>query len=88
MGYIIKNDAAIVVKIDAGEALPFNDDMSSADGIKHHPKERNSIIGTSGTKIAFSELNHNDQKEFIQTSSDILMVGDEKIKNLFQEFIK
>ena len=57
MGYVIENDVAVIIKIDAGEALPFIEDLSSAGGIKHHPKERNMIIGTDGTKISYDSLN-------------------------------
>lgn len=30
MGYVIKKDHAYIIKIDAGEALSFLDDMSKA----------------------------------------------------------
>lgn len=37
IGYVIQNGHAETVKIDAGEALPFLDDMANAPGIHHHP---------------------------------------------------
>ena len=76
MGYIQENGRKIIMKLDAGEALPFLTDMSSSTGIKHDPRSRNMIIGTNGTKIAFVELNKKDQEEFVEASSDILMMGD------------
>ena len=53
MGYIINGENAVTVKIDAGEALPFVDDLTSAKGIEHHPRSRDMIVGTKGTKIKF-----------------------------------
>ena len=76
MGYIQENGQKIIMKLDAGEALPFLTDMSSATGIKHDPSSRNMIVGTGGTIIAFEKLNKKDQQEFIEVSSDILMMGD------------
>lgn len=41
MGYVIdKNGQANIVKIDAGEALPFLDNMASSEGINHSPETR------------------------------------------------
>ena len=53
MGYIINGENAVTVKIDAGEALPFIDDLKSAEGIKHHPRTRDMIVGTAGYRISF-----------------------------------
>ena len=87
MGFIPKGDHAIIVKIDAGEALPFLEDLQSAQKIQHQPKERNMIVGTDGTRISFGHLSQNDKKEFVTAASDILTMGEEKIKSIFKEFI-
>ena len=75
MVYILEGNQAVVVKIDAGEALPFIDDFDGAEGIKHHPETRDMIIGTNGTKMSFEKLNKNDKEEFIMAASDILMAS-------------
>ena len=76
MGYIQENGQKIIMKLDAGEALPFLTDMNSSTEIKHDPRSRNMIVGTNGTKIAFEELNKKYQQEFVEASSDILIMGD------------
>jgi tetratricopeptide (TPR) repeat protein len=87
IGYIIEDGCANVVKIDAGEALPFVSDLSNAQGIKHHPKSRDMIIGTGGTRVSFADLNRYDQKEFALTAKQILSTSDETLENIFKEFI-
>ena len=87
MGYVIKDFCTQIVKIDAGEALPFVEDLSSAQGIRHDPRERNMLIGTGGTKISFLELNKADQKEFAATAKAILECPDKELEAIFKEVI-
>ena len=88
MGFIQENGHKVIMKIDAGEALPFLTDMSLSPGTVHNAQSKDMIVGTDGTKIAFEQLTKKDQKEFVRASSQILMIGDEKIKDVFREFIK
>lgn len=53
MGYVVHKGKATIVKIDAGEALPFLEDMRLVEGIKHSPETRDMLIGTHQTKISF-----------------------------------
>jgi len=87
MGYVIEDSYAQIVKIDAGEALPFVEDMSSAEGIKHDPRERNMFIDTGGTKISFSELNKAGKQEFAATAKAILECPDSQLETIFKEVI-
>lgn len=57
MGYTIgRNGEAKILKIDAGEALPFLEDL------KEIARKGNMIIGTGGTKIMFKQLTTADKK--------------------------
>ena len=61
MGYVIKDGKASIVKIDAGEALPFFGDTSGAEGLNHSPDTRDMIMDTGGTKISFEKLSKRDK---------------------------
>lgn len=37
IGYVIRNGQADIIKIDAGETLPFVGNLSMAEGVKHNP---------------------------------------------------
>ena len=54
IGYVKSEEE--IIKIDAGEALPFLNDMDSSSNLKHHPKTRDMILGTNGKKITFEDL--------------------------------
>jgi tetratricopeptide (TPR) repeat protein len=85
MGYIIAPNAqfAEVVKIDGGEALPFN--LILDENIQHDPNDRQVKIGTTSLPFAFKDLGKCDQEEFIQTTEAILAFSDENIRSLFQQ---
>jgi len=85
MGYVLKGSHAQIVKIDAGEALPFVDDLSKAQGVFHDPRTRDMLTGTGGTKIAYLQLNKEDQKEFASAAREILECLDNQLSNVFQE---
>jgi len=83
MGYIIDGNDAIVVKIDAGEALPFK---KCVPGTYHDPKNRDTKIGTTtSTNFHFNDLTDYDKKEFIQAVFDILEHKNEELENIFAE---
>ena len=87
MGYVLKGSHAQIVKIDSGEALPFVDDLSKAQGIFHDPRTRDMLIGTGGTKISYLQLNKEDQKEFALTAREILECSDNQLSTVFQEAV-
>lgn len=88
MGYIINaqnpNDIfAEIVKIDGGEALPFN--LILEDQRKHNPKDRKVPIGSNIGSLSFSDLTIPDQQEFIRTSKKILSLSINELEKLFRE---
>ncbi len=87
MGYIVKSEYAEIVKIDAGEALSFADDMSSSKELENSPYNREAIIGTGQCRIRFDELNQEDQKEFVQTIEEILNIPDSHINEVTKRFL-
>ena len=88
MGYIVnkEEEVAEVVKIDPGEALSFAYDMTSAN-VDNHPSKKEARIGTTIRPLPYSYLRQNDREEFIQTAKEILELPDEKIVEVFQEFL-
>lgn len=85
MGYVINNGKAEILKIDAGEALPFLEDMTNAEEFHHDPKTRDMIFGTGeNKKISFDNLTENDKKEFVEATKSILTAKDESIQQVFE----
>ena len=93
MGYIIKKNSdgseyAHLVKIDAGEALSFAQDMSKAQSLANEASSRTALLGTGGQKIEFNQLTKADREEFIAAAKDILEFPDNKLRELFEPFLK
>lgn len=87
MGYVIKEKYAEIVKIDPGEALSFAEDMSGAKELENPPDQKQVIIGTSGGQIHFTDLNKQDQQEFIQTLEEVLNFPDCYLKMATKRFL-
>ena len=94
MGFIDKGEYIEIVKIDAGEALPYLLGDKSKYKLQKaiESKQNRDILYKNQGKmedkiIYFKDLTHPDEKEFIQTVYNILTTPDTTLNTIFSPFI-